>query len=144
LLGFDFMLSSAGDAYFLEINARATPACTLQTAASADLLGALFRATTARPPQRRRAIPSNVVALFPNEIGRDEKSPYLRIAHHDVPADEPALVAFGLRSVGRVAEEFDRARDTLWSGRAENRSPRGAPLLLRESSEHAPDMIRRE
>jgi hypothetical protein len=107
LLGFDFMISAAGKAYFLEINARATPACTLLTAGSTDLLGALFSATTGRPPRRRRPIPTEVVALFPNEIGRNEQSPYLRIAHHDIPADEPSLVAFGLRSVGRVAADLN-------------------------------------
>jgi D-alanine-D-alanine ligase-like ATP-grasp enzyme len=127
LLGFDFMLSAAGEAYFLEINARATPASALHTTGSADLLGALFSATTERPARRRRPIPGNVVALFPNERGRDERSPYLRIAYHDVPADEPALVTFGLRSVGRVAEEFDRAQDTRRPDRAKMRSRRGAP-----------------
>jgi D-alanine-D-alanine ligase-like ATP-grasp enzyme len=109
LLGFDFMISAAGDAYFLEINARATPACTLLTAGSTDLLGALFSARTARLPRRRSPLPTDIVAVFPNEVGRDEQSPYLRIAHHDVPADEPSLVAFGLRSVGRVAAELDRS-----------------------------------
>jgi hypothetical protein len=34
-----------------------------------------------------------LVALFPNEKKRDPQSPFLKEAFHDVPYDDPALMA---------------------------------------------------
>ena len=41
--------------------------------------------------QRRPGI--EMIALFPNEWMRDPHSPFLRSAYHDVPFDDPALIA---------------------------------------------------
>jgi hypothetical protein len=41
--------------------------------------------------------PERLVTLFPQELWRDPKSPYLHGADHDVPWDAPSLIAAYLR-----------------------------------------------
>ncbi len=96
-VGFDFVLSDRGEAYFLEINARATLAATLLFARSPDLLGLLFQTMTVRADAPNRCGAGDTIALFPDEMLRDETSPFLASAYHDMPADEPGLVEFGLQ-----------------------------------------------
>ena len=45
------------------------------------------------PPARTASYSNGLVALFPQELRRDASSPYLRLAHHDVPTYAPDLVA---------------------------------------------------
>jgi hypothetical protein len=99
LAGFDFLLGAGGEAYFLEINARATPAAALALAGKPDLLGLLFNMIAHSSDAPDRFVVADTVALFPDEILRDEESPFLRTAYHDMPADEPDLVDFGLAEV---------------------------------------------
>jgi hypothetical protein len=98
-VGFDFVIPDRGEIYFLEINARATPACSLVMPDSPDLLGVLFEAVTGNPCRSSRLPKSDTVALFPDEMLRDKASDFLRTAYHDVPADEPGLVDFGMEQV---------------------------------------------
>ena len=76
-----------------------------QPARNADVTpGRSRRELTCSPPCarlsgssiRRRVAASysnGLVALFPQELRRDASSPYLRLAHHDVPTYAPDLVA---------------------------------------------------
>lgn len=96
-LGVDFIVSDTGEASFLEINARPTPASLLSVARSTDLISLLFRAVTGREPPERSPIAAELIALFPQEIVRDRASPYLQTAYHDIPSDEPRLVAYGMK-----------------------------------------------
>lgn len=98
LIGFDFVIGDDGDAFFLEINARPTPAALLATATSGDLIALLFEATfPGAEAARRDVIAAALIAFFPQELSRDRTSPYFQTAHHHVPADEPQLVAFALK-----------------------------------------------
>ena len=99
LVGFDFVVGANGEAYFLEINARATPAATLSVAGSPDLLGILRQTMTPSTGAPARSVAGDTIALFPDEMLRDETSPFLESAHHDIPTDEPGLVEFGLQQV---------------------------------------------
>ena len=107
LVGFDFVAADSGEAYFLEINARATPAATLSVAGSPDLLGLLLRTMTLSSGAPARSIAGETIALFPDEMLRDEASPFLESAHHDIPNDEPGLVEFGLAQVRDKAPQAD-------------------------------------
>lgn len=95
LCGLDFIIEETSqEAYLIEFNGRPTPACSLGALAGTDLLGAFFTALTgkkvsASPPP---SPPQTQIALFPNEWWRDNNSPYLRTAYHDVPWDDPKLL----------------------------------------------------
>jgi ATP-grasp domain-containing protein len=115
LVGFDFVVAESGAAYFLEINARATPAATLSVADSPDLLGILLRTLTPSSAAPARAVAGDTIALFPDEMLRDEASPFLETAHHDVPADEPGLIEFGMAQIRDKAVQ-EEATETA-SGR---------------------------
>ena len=93
LIGFDFMLDAAGQAWLIECNPRPTPISHLGARAGEDLCAAL-RAGLAGSPMPPAA-PENdlVVAHYPAESWRDPQSPYLTSAFHDVPVDDPGLVA---------------------------------------------------
>jgi len=94
LLGFDFVLDAAGNAYFLEINARATPIAALATTRSGDLAAALFRAASGRPPPRARIpIAEPHIALFPSEAGPRGASAWPARTYYDAPRGEPGLLA---------------------------------------------------
>ena len=93
LVGFDFILDAAGQAWLLECNPRSTPIAHLGGRAGEDLCAALHAGLTglAAPP----ATPENglVVAHFPSEQWRDPHSPYLVPTILDVPVDDPDLCA---------------------------------------------------
>ncbi len=99
-VGFDFILGADREAYFLEINSRATPITPLAIAGCADLPAALFAALSEKQARPRARIDNDFIALFPDEIGRDAASAWLSKAHHDIPLAEPGLIAFGLESLG--------------------------------------------
>jgi hypothetical protein len=94
LCGLDFVLEPETDrAYLVELNARATPTAHLVGADGADLLVSLRNALgRPGPPARTREHPEELVALFPQELQRDPRSPFLTMAHHDVPTTCPELV----------------------------------------------------
>jgi hypothetical protein len=95
LCGLDFILDEDGRAHLLELNPRATPTSHLIAADGTDLLTALRTALGhQRPPARSASYPDGLVALFPQELIRDPLSPNLRLAHHDVPASAPDLIAY--------------------------------------------------
>lgn len=94
LCGLDFILDDDGRAHLLELNPRATPSSHLVAADGTDLLTALRTALGhEQPPRRTASYPNGLVALFPQELRRDASSPYLLLAHHDVPTHAPDLVA---------------------------------------------------
>ncbi|HEX5089007.1 MAG TPA: thioesterase domain-containing protein [Nocardioides sp.] len=104
LCGLDFILDDEGRAHLLELNPRATPTSHLLAADGTDLLTELRTAFGfERPAARSATYAGGLVALFPQELRRDPSSPYLRLAHHDVPTHAPDLVAHVLsgRRTGR-------------------------------------------
>lgn len=93
LHGLDFMRDRAGKVHLLEVNPRATQLSALSFERAPDLIAALMGAAGQKSLRRRHGIEGDVVALFPQEWRRDPASPYLESAHHDVPWDDPALIA---------------------------------------------------
>ena len=84
---------ATGRTYLLEMNVRPVAAHALGALAGADL-GRLFAAAldgvTPDPIVGRAGV---TVALFPNERERDPASPSLLTALHQVPWDDPELLA---------------------------------------------------
>jgi glutathione synthase/RimK-type ligase-like ATP-grasp enzyme len=93
--GVDFIVEAGtGRAMLLELNARVTPTTHLGSLLGIDLCAELMddsEAAAARFANVARA--QRTVALFPGELMRDAASDYLRSAYHDVPQDEPELIA---------------------------------------------------
>ncbi len=86
----DFLRTQDGDVYFIEFNPRATPICHLGGRLGIDLARAFMDGIACDDAcvdvgQR--------VALFPQEIWRDPSGEGLADCWHDIPEDEPELVA---------------------------------------------------
>jgi hypothetical protein len=97
--GIDFILEKgSGRAVLLELNPRVTPTSHLGLRFGTDLCAAL-RAELAggrvgeSQSSSRATVAEELVALFPSELMRDVSSEYLGSAYHDIPADEPELIA---------------------------------------------------
>ena len=92
LIGFDFILDAAGQAWLIECNPRATPIAHLGGRAGEDLCAALHAGLTGISAPAADPESGLLVAHFPAESWRDPQSPYLVSAYHDVPADDPGLL----------------------------------------------------
>ena len=106
LVSCDFVLREAdGLAVLIEMNARPVGSGHLGRVFGQDLVEALLAALRGRPlpvPQERPE--GTVVALFPKELARDPDSPRLQpgaAALHDVPWDDPPLIAHYLGWLGQ-------------------------------------------
>ena len=93
-IGVDFIIEHAsGLAYLLEINPRVTPVTALGRRLGHDLCAAFAESFAgAIPPLREQE--ATIAALFPNEWLRDPASPFLSTAYHDVPLQDPELMAW--------------------------------------------------
>jgi hypothetical protein len=92
-IAFDFVLDAENRAWFLECNPRPIPISHLGALAGEDLCRRFYAALTAMPPPVEKNFQEFSVAHFPREQHRDPHSEWLRQAFHDVPADEPELLA---------------------------------------------------
>ncbi|OJT96405.1 MAG: hypothetical protein BGN82_10905 [Alphaproteobacteria bacterium 65-7] len=94
------MRGADGVTHLLEINPRATPTAHLAFGPQQDPCGALL-AALGENPLPRPAITERRIALFPQELTRDPRSPWLADAFHDIPWDDPesavASLPVGLR-----------------------------------------------
>jgi hypothetical protein len=98
LHGFDFMLEAqTGDAYLIEINPRTTQVGHLAFGPGRDLATALVAALTGSTVQARTKVGNETVALFPQEWTRDAASDFVLSGYHDVPWEEPELLAACIR-----------------------------------------------
>jgi len=93
--GLDFMLElETGNAYLIEINPRTTQVGHLVLGKERNLPASLYEAVTGKSVEpRTKIIKSDTIALFPQEWKRDEASPFLSSAYHDVPWAEAALLS---------------------------------------------------
>ena len=89
--GLDFIRDTDGAAHLIEINPRATQGSTLAFGPGRDLPAALAGCLVPNAGSRA-AIPNDVVAFFPREWRRDQSSPFLVDAYHDVPWDDPGVL----------------------------------------------------
>lgn len=99
LCGFDFMIDAAnGDAYLIEMNARATQTCTLPLGPQRDLISSLCAALTGQhfsmPPL---PLTGDTIALFPAAWHGDTSSDLFQSSYLDLPTDEPDLVKLGMK-----------------------------------------------
>lgn len=116
LCGLDFVLEPETDrAHLIELNARATPTAHLVGADGADLLVSLRDALgRTGPPARTRKYHEELIALFPQELQRDPRSPFLTMAHHDVPTQCPELVDHVMAEESRPFLLRGRLAVRLW------------------------------
>lgn len=91
--GVDFILDAAGGAHVIELNARTTTLCYLALDESSDMVGALYAQMAGAARRRLASIRHDLIAFFPHELWRDRQSKFLFSAYHDVPWDEPQLIA---------------------------------------------------
>ena len=94
MLGFDFLIEQrTGDAYLIEMNPRATQMGHLALGDGRDLAAAIRAGICGEQVRCTRSVTDkSLIALFPQEMQRDPKSPLLNEAYHDVPWEEPDLV----------------------------------------------------
>ena len=94
--GFDFRLDvQTGNAYLIEMNARATQISHLAMGPGRNLPAALHAMLSGNAiPETKPVAEKDVIALFPQEWNRDPSSEYLLSAYHDVPWREPRLVKY--------------------------------------------------
>lgn len=121
IFGFDFILEeSSGHAVLLEVNPRVTQISHLALGRQQDLVAAIAAELSGKPLGETPVIPKHrVIAFFPQELRRDPASPFLHLAYHDVPLEEPALVdAFMVRDglARRTVARVRAVRESLRSG----------------------------
>jgi len=89
-----------GEPMVMEINPRPTPVTYMGEFYGADLIEAMRAILTKQRPTPRTAPRFSKMAIFPNEWLRDPTSAELRdpSVYHDVPWDEPQLLAAIVRS----------------------------------------------
>ena len=93
LHGLDFISTTRGEVFLLEINPRATQTSYLAFGRGRDPLSGLVEAASGAHCRARAASTSNhLIALFPQEWARNPASPYLKSAFHDIPWDDPDLL----------------------------------------------------
>jgi biotin carboxylase len=107
LCGFDFMIDAAkGDAYLIEMNARATQTCSLPLAPPRDLISSFCSAFTA---QRFSDVPlqlaRDTIALFPMAWQGDTSSNLFQSSYLDLPIDEPDLIRLGMKQIQNTFQE---------------------------------------
>jgi hypothetical protein len=107
-LGFDFIVDFANTAWFLEMNARATPICHI-CAENQDLAGSFFaQITGARPKGIYCYINQDTFTLFPYETRRAAQTIPDLPGEQDAPDDEPEY------TVACRAQEEAKMRDWFW------------------------------
>ena len=139
MCGFDFMLEAAtGNAYLIEINARATQMGHLTLGSGRDLPAALYGAVSGQPGRMNPPVTENdTIALFPHEWARDPQSEFLRTGYHDVPWDAPELVRACVRRSEKQTNWYsrDEAGQAAAALPAQAGSDGSAPATTRIASE---------
>lgn len=92
-VAFDFVLDAQNRAWLLECNPRPIPISHLGSLVGEDLCRRFYAQLAAAPPPVEKPFQELVVAHFPKELRRDAQSPWLHRARHDVPMDDPELMA---------------------------------------------------
>ncbi len=108
--GFDYILDASGRAYLIEVNPYIVEGH-VSACFGCDLTAALLAAMRGEPAAAASAPTHELVAMFPNEWRRDQKSPHFATAHHDVPWDDPELMAAMIRDCGVRPPQPDASLD---------------------------------
>ena len=107
LCGFDFMIDAAnGDAYLIEMNARATQTCTLPLAPHGNLISSFCTAFTGQPYfDTPLQLVSDTIALFPMAWQGNTSSELFQSSYQDLPQEEPDLVRLGMKQIQITFQE---------------------------------------
>ncbi|MGQ0742414.1 MAG: ATP-grasp domain-containing protein [Alphaproteobacteria bacterium] len=92
LFGMDFIRDADGKPFLIEINPRGTQGGTLPLGPGCDLPAALTECAFGGARPHRPAIANEIVVTFPRLWLSDPQSSWLKIGHHDVPWDDPAVL----------------------------------------------------
>lgn len=144
-VGVDFILDKkTGQPYLLEINARVTPLCHVAGLLGTDLCAAFAESFAGIETgiQSRQKIER--VAFFPDEWSRDPLSPYLKTAHHDIPIDDEALVAYAHRRLRRRRRLSRCFSLSFHRTRAVHAEETASPLALGRRSSDCKSLEHRE
>jgi len=94
MVGFDFIIDAQDKAHLIEINPRATQINHLCVGEGNSLPAALHLALTGEEVRVKPLHAEHLdIALFPGEWQRDPNSQFFRSAYHDLPLEEPTLLA---------------------------------------------------
>ena len=99
----DFQRCTDGRSLLLEFNPRPTPVCHLGRHLGVDLAAAFVDRT---PRDNSTAQDAQTIALFPQELSRDSSGTGLEGCWHDLPTDEPALLAAMRRMLPPQAQQL--------------------------------------
>jgi hypothetical protein len=113
--GFDFMVDSAtGKPLMIEMNLRPTQLVHLPLGPGKDLVAAFLRGVMGLElGDRPAATEGDLIALFPQEVRRDEGSEWLQRAYHDVPWESAELIRVSLKNkVPKLVREDARYRSS--------------------------------
>ncbi|MFZ0277491.1 MAG: ATP-grasp domain-containing protein [Candidatus Sulfotelmatobacter sp.] len=129
LYGFDFMLEAeTGNAYLVEINPRSTQVGHLSLGPGRDIPAALYAALSGKAVKASPKITEkDTIALFPQEWIRDAESPFLRLAYHDVPLEEPDLIRDCVSNYQKQSAWYSRSERKPVSSAAKSSQPMTAP-----------------
>jgi carbamoylphosphate synthase large subunit len=107
LCGFDFMVDAAtGEAYLIEMNARATQTCSLPLAPDGVLIASFCSAFTGQPfADPPLQLTGDTIALFPMAWQGDTSADLFRSSYLDLPIDEPELIAIGMKQIQITLEK---------------------------------------
>jgi carbamoylphosphate synthase large subunit len=129
LYGFDFMLESeTGNAYLVEINPRSTQVGHLSLGPGRDIPAALYAALSGKAVEPTPKITEkDTIALFPQEWIRDAESPFLRLAYHDVPLEEPELIRDCVSNYQKQSAWYSQSERKPVSSAAKSSQPMTVP-----------------
>ena len=106
--GIDYIADANGGAHLLEINRCIVPKSHLAGAFGVDLVEAMLCLLRGRPVPEAEPPRHEYVAVFPLEWRRDPQSRFLADAHHDVPWEDPAVLAAMIQDAARAPSASDR------------------------------------
>lgn len=93
-IGLDFMFDpKTSTAYLIELNPRTTQLGHLRVRGQGSLAGALAAHLAGKQSAAaEEGTGCSTIAFFPQTLQWNPETPYLRLAYHDVPWEEPSLV----------------------------------------------------
>jgi biotin carboxylase len=91
--GLDYIVDASGRPWLLEVNQGIVPKSHFSECFGVDLAASMLALLRGTPIPEPRAPVAEYVALFPNEWLRDPRSPYLHNGFHDVPWEDPGVLA---------------------------------------------------
>jgi ATP-grasp domain len=115
--GLDFMIEEGTQrAYLIELNPRCTQLGHLSLSDAGDLAAILCSRLTGEPvPGRHPGIISDIIVFFPQALAWNPNCTYLRTGYHDVPSEEPELIAELLKAPWPERQWRARLYDSLFA-----------------------------